>query len=175
MANSKMVDKWEFNKGEETVYTSALDIFGEKENHALGACLPAMGKLMGEFGWGLRLSDLTEDKIKRLIITTILEFEKNMKLEQIPDGDNPLFFDIKVSTPIPDGDAEKAQQAINKAKDNVIPPPNVFGGGLIPDGTSLAPMPDPPRTGPVTDADMPWPNPTDPAIPGPIDDSDIPF
>lgn len=134
MANSKTKEKWEYLKGEETVYTSSLDLLGEREHHAWGACVPKMAELFGGWGWETRLNELSKDKVRQLVLTITLEFEKHMKLEQLPEGDAPLFFDVKVKIPVPSQEKGKA-------------------GGLIPPGMEA---PRKPRTGPVTNADFPW-------------------
>lgn len=158
----KAKEKWDFMKGEETVYSSALDIFGDKENRALAKCLPKMAEIMESWGWGTRLADLSESKVKQLIIHCILEFEKWMKMEQIPEGeDNPLFFlsgkdvDMKLKIDLPpDYEVPPSMQSPTKnpKMEPAIPPPG-SPGGLIPAGMSAPPAP---RTGPVTDEDFPW-------------------
>jgi len=148
-------EKWEFRNGTEVVYSTALDIFGDKENRALGECLPAMAKLMEEWGWGTRLSELPKDKIKRLIITIILEFEKRMKEDQPPGEQIPLFFDVKVKVPIPDDDVDRASDAIHEAEKKKIEQSRM-ANALIPEGMILPPAI---RKGPVTDDDFPWETP----------------
>jgi hypothetical protein len=132
-----MPEKFEFLKGDETVYSSSLDVFGGKEHQAWGACIPKVAELLGECGWETRLNELSKDKIKQLILIITLEFEKWMKLEQLPEGEAPLFFNTKVKIDLPKDTPEKGG----------------FTGGLIPPDMET---PTRPNTGPVTDADFPW-------------------
>ena len=86
-----------FNEGDEVVYSSSLDVFGKKENIAMGKCVPATAKLMEEWGWDTRLKDLSKEQIKHLILTHILEFEQWMKDEMAEEkaSDAQMFLDIR--------------------------------------------------------------------------------
>ena len=75
-------DKWEFMRGEEVVYSSALDFLGKEENIAWGKCIPAIARIMGQWGWDKKLSELDEGKIRELVYVVVLEFEKNYKEEK---------------------------------------------------------------------------------------------
>lgn len=76
---NNMVDKWEFLKGKEAVYSSALDIFGTAENAAWDASVQAVGKCFARSGWDTKLSELTGDQMQEFVMTVTLEFEKVMK------------------------------------------------------------------------------------------------
>jgi len=69
-------------RGEEVVYSSALDFLGKEENIAWGKCIPAIAKIMGRWGWDKKLSELDEGKIRELVYVVVLEFEKNYKEEK---------------------------------------------------------------------------------------------
>jgi hypothetical protein len=76
-------DKWEFMRGDEVVYSSALDFLGKEENVAWNKCIPVVAKVMGRWGWDRKLSELDEGKIRELIYIVVLEFEKNFKEEKL--------------------------------------------------------------------------------------------
>lgn len=75
-------DKWEFMRGKEVVYSSALDFFGKEENVAWNKCIPVIAKIMERWGWDKKLSELDEGNIRELAYVVVLEFEKNYKEEK---------------------------------------------------------------------------------------------
>ncbi len=50
----------------------------EEEHAAITATLKRMGALMGEFGWEVRLADLTEDQVGALIEEAVEGFRDAM-------------------------------------------------------------------------------------------------
>lgn len=160
----KPTEKYEFLKGMETVYSSSLDIFGAQENRAFAKCMPEIINMLSEFGWDSRLRDLSKEKLKRLLIVVVLEFERWMKEEQLPEGETPLFFGVDVTVDLPKEEIKIPPQP------PYIPPPSKteFTVETSAAATTNAPnslmgnmkLPPRPRTGPITDEDVPWENPT---------------
>jgi hypothetical protein len=77
-----MTDKWEFMKGNEVVYSSALDIMGEAENIAWDAAIQAVGKIFARHGWNKKLGQLDSGNMIELVMVATLEFEKVMQKEK---------------------------------------------------------------------------------------------
>ena len=50
----------------------------EEEHAAITATMKRMGALMGEFGWGTRLADLTADQVRALIEEAVEGFREVM-------------------------------------------------------------------------------------------------